>query len=288
MKLLFQDEAFSFELLRAIGYTVYEGADIGECLSTAARIQEGDFERWYTEWTATADRVRVVADTCLTRGHTVSARKAYLRASNYYRTAEFFLHTNPNDPRILSTWGKSRHCFREATYLFAFPCEAIEIPYEGTTLPGYFYRADTSDTPRPTLLFHGGFDSTVEELYFAGAAAALEHGYNCLTFDGPGQGRVIRQQHMPFRPDWEAVVTPVVDYAVSRPEVDPERLALMGMSQGGYFAPRAAAFEHRLHALIAYDGVFNCYDAVPLLMPIRFCVFWSKSSFTHLMPYSSS
>ena len=126
---------------------------------------------------------------------------------------------------------------------------------------------DTSDTPRPTLLFHGGFDSTVEELYFAGAAAAVEHGYNCLTFDGPGQGRVIRQQHLPFRPDWEAVVTPVVDYAVSRSEVDPERLTLMGMSQGGYFAPRAAAFEHRLHALIAYDGVFNCYDAVPLLMP---------------------
>ncbi len=267
MKLLFHDEAFSFELLRAIGYSVYDGADIGECLSTAARIHEGDFESWYREWTATAERVRRIADTSLARGHRVSARKAYLRASNYYRTAEFFLHTDPTDPRILSTWENSRLCFREATLLFAFPCEAIDIPYEGTTLPGYLYRVDTSDTPRPTVIFHGGFDSTVEELYFAGATAAVEHGYNCLTFDGPGQGRVIRQQHLPFRPDWEAVVTPVVDYAVRRSEIDSERLALMGMSQGGYFAPRAAAFEHRLRALIAYDGVFNCYDAVPLLMP---------------------
>jgi pimeloyl-ACP methyl ester carboxylesterase len=267
MNLVFQDQAFSFELLRAIGYTVYDGADIGECLATAARIKEGDFESWYTEWTRTAQRVQKIAEDCLAREHTLSARKAYLRASNYYRTAEFFLHTNPGDPRILTTWQASRDCFAQAAIRFAFPCEAVEIPYEGSTLPGYFYRVDHSDAPRPTLIFHGGFDSTVEELYFVGVAAALEHGYNCLTFDGPGQGRVIRQQHLPFRPDWEAVVTPVVEYAMSRPEIDSHHLALMGMSQGGYFAPRAAAFEPRIKALIAYDGVFNCHDALGIMMP---------------------
>ncbi len=267
MNLVFQDQAFSFELLRAIGYTLYDGADIGECLVTAARIKEGNFESWYTEWTRTAQRVQKIAEDCLARGHVLSARNAYLRASNYYRTAEFFLHTNPSDPRILTTWQASRDCFAQAAIRFAFPCEAVEILYEGSTLPGYFYRVDHSDAPRPTLIFHGGFDSTVEELYFVGAAAALEHGYNCLTFDGPGQGRVIRQQHLPFRPDWEAVVTPVVEYVLSRPEIDPNRLALMGMSQGGYFAPRAAAFEPRIKALIAYDGVFNCHDSLGILMP---------------------
>lgn len=224
-------------------------------------------ERWYTEWTRTAQRVQKIAEDCLAREHPLSARKAYLRASNYYRTAEFFLHTTPSDPRLLTTWQASRDCFVQAAIRLAFPCEAVEIPYEGSTLPGYFYRVDHADTPRPTLIFHGGFDSTVEELYFVGAAAALEHGYNCLTFDGPGQGRVIRQQHLPFRPDWEAVVTPVVEYALSRPEIDPNRLALMGMSQGGYFAPRAAAFEPRIKALIAYDGVFNCHDSLGILMP---------------------
>ena len=79
------------------------------------------------------------------------------------------------------------------------------------------------------------------------AAPALERGYNCLTFEGPGQGGVIRKQKIPFRHDWERVVTPVVDYALTRSEViDPTCIALMGISMGGYLAARAAAFEHRI------------------------------------------
>ncbi|MEC0225662.1 alpha/beta hydrolase family protein [Paenibacillus alba] len=89
------------------------------------------------------------------------------------------------------------------------------------------------------------------------AMAALQRGYNCITFEGPGQGAVIREQQLPFRNDWEKVITPVVDYLLTRPEVDPQRIALMGMSLGGYLAPRAAAFEHRLAACIANDGVFS-------------------------------
>jgi len=77
MKLVFRDQTFSFELLRAIGYTVYDGADIGECLATAARIKEGDFESWHTEWTRTAQRVQKIAEDCVAGAHTISARKAY-------------------------------------------------------------------------------------------------------------------------------------------------------------------------------------------------------------------
>ncbi|WP_216855243.1 hypothetical protein [Paenibacillus alba] len=81
-----------------------------------------------------------------------------MRASNYYRTAEFFLHGNPTDPRILETWGKSRNTFRQAIQLMDTLVEQVEIAYEGTYLPGYFYRVD--DLQRPTLMVHGGFDST--------------------------------------------------------------------------------------------------------------------------------
>ena len=87
--------------------------------------------------------------------------------------------------------------------------------------------------------------------------AALRRGYNCLTFEGPGQGEVIREQGVPFRYDWENVIIPVVDYVMSRPEVDPDRVALIGDSLGGYLAPRGAAFEPRLAALIADGGVFE-------------------------------
>jgi hypothetical protein len=89
MKIVFQDPTFSLQLLRVIGETYYKGADIGECLSTAYRIKEGDLESWYQEWLKTAERVNKYANESLAAGHTVSAREAYLRACNYYRAAEF-------------------------------------------------------------------------------------------------------------------------------------------------------------------------------------------------------
>jgi dipeptidyl aminopeptidase/acylaminoacyl peptidase len=274
MKIVFNDPTFSSQLLRTIGETYYKGADIGECLSTAYRVKEGDFERWLKA----AKRIHSYADESLAKGHTISARDAYLRASNYYRAAEFLL-IDPHDPRIQTTWGNSKECFSKAAKLFPFLVESIEIPYEqGSTLPGYFYHYSKKDSTYingdrntngketekrssiPVLIAHGGFDSTLEELYSSAAAPALERGYNCLTFEGPGQGGVIRKQGIPFRYDWEKVVGPVIDYAVNRKEefgIDVNRIALMGMSMGGYLAARAAAFDNGLSACILNDGVYD-------------------------------
>jgi len=255
----FTDPTFAFEFMRILGESSYGGADVKECLAAASAIADGDIESWHLAWIALADRLHQDADACLARGHRVSARDAYLRASNYYRTAEFFLRIpiGQDDPRAMRTYEQSVTCFHQAMPLLPYPCETVEIPYENTTLPGYFYRVDGSARPRPTLLVHGGYDSTSEEQYFEVVLAALERGYNCLAFEGPGQGGVIRHQNLPFRPDWERVITPAVDYALSRPEVDPQQLALQGRSFGGYLAPRASAFERRLAACIAVDGMFE-------------------------------
>jgi pimeloyl-ACP methyl ester carboxylesterase len=276
MKIVFEDPTFSFQLLRAISETYYKGADIGECLSTAYRIKEGDFESWHKEWLNTAQRVHKYAEDSLTAGHKVSAREAYLRASNYYRVSEFLL-MDPEDPRIQTTWGNSKQCFRKAAELFSpqVKVEPIEIPYEQTTLPGYFYSSSNNSTTssskqkRPTLIAHGGFDSTLEELYTSAAAPALERGYNCLTFEGPGQGGVIRKQKIPFRYDWEKVVTPAIDFVSENYQVqcDLNRLALMGISMGGYLAARAAAFEHRIAVCILNGGVYDGYNAFASSFP---------------------
>lgn len=263
MRFMFDsDESFSFETLRAVGYTAYGGADIGEVMATAARIIPGDPESWYFQWRALADRIAAIADGCAAKGHAASASSAYLRASNYYRTAEFFLRDDPpNDPRVADTSARAIETFRAAPEIQAH-WTRVGIPYQGVELQGYYLNV-SGDEPGPTLLAHGGYDSTVEEMFFAVGKAAQQHGWNCLIFEGPGQGSTLRIDKLPFRYDWEAVVTPVVDVAVTLRGVDPERVALLGMSMGGYLAPRAAAFEHRIAACIAYDGVFAMAAALP-------------------------
>jgi dienelactone hydrolase len=225
---------------------------------------------WYTQWRALAERIHADADRSATAGHPVSARESYLRASNYYRLCGFYLRVDPaSDPGVREVGQLSVDSFARAAHLMRPAPQRVRFPYEQTTLPGWWIPAGPGtahrtgadpDGRRPTLLFHGSFDSTEEELYFAGGAAAARRGYHVLAFAGPGQGSALRDQQLLFRPDWDAVVTAAVDWLLARPDVDPNRIALMGMSMGGQLAPRAAAAEHRLAALIAYDGIYSFAD----------------------------
>jgi esterase/lipase len=148
----------------------------------------------------------------------------------------------------------SRNSFIKAIASLPY-IKQIKIPYENTALPGYFIKASAKDAP--LLIVHTGFDGTAEELYFQVGLAAHKRGYNCIIFEGPGQGEMIRIQNLPFRYDWEKVVTPVIDYALTLPDVNKHQIALMGISMGGYLAPRAAAFDYRIEACIANGGIFD-------------------------------
>jgi hypothetical protein len=97
-----------------------------------------------------------------------------------------------------------------------------------TALPGWFFRADIDELPRPLLIATNGYDATLYEMYVAQALPALQRGWNRPVFDGPGQGRALFEQGLVIRPDWENVVPAVVDVAVQRPDVDPDRIALTG------------------------------------------------------------
>jgi hypothetical protein len=119
MKLIFDDPTFSLQLLRAISETYYKGADIGECLSTAYRIKESDFESWYNEWLKTAKRVYNYAQECLKNGHKISARESLLRASNYYRVAELVALKHGNQVKNVS--GKQHSFFHLLLNLYKFP-----------------------------------------------------------------------------------------------------------------------------------------------------------------------
>src|ERR1700761_2227029 len=256
--LLFKDNPeFWFEISRLFGAAEYGGAEFGEVIAIASKIKSGDFGSWYDAHSTFADRLADEAEGQLQKGHCISARDNFLRACSYYRSAEFFLHGNPDDPRMKRAFERTTAYYQKAAALFEPAIEVVEIPYEGTTLYGYFHHAAASDEPRKTLIINNGFDGSPEEIHWMGARAAVERGFNVLVFDGPGQFTSVHRQGLHFRGDWEHVVTPVVDYLLTRKDVDPKRIALHGLSLGGYLAPRAAAFEHRLAACIADDGVYD-------------------------------
>ena len=116
-------------------------------------------------------------------------------------------------------WSEHRDCWDRAAALFDPLVEHVAIPYENITLEGYFFSVDESRAPRPLLILNNGSDGPVSAMWELGGAGGVARGYNCLTFDGPGQNAALIRQGLYFRPDWEAVITPVVDYALSRSDV---------------------------------------------------------------------
>jgi hypothetical protein len=257
----FETEQVNYQTQLALGGVCYGSGDVGELLATVDRIVDGDADSWCQEWIATAERVAAIADGCAAGGHQVSARAAYLRASAYYGLALSAVDgTKDPDALLLSTFRAHRRCFDAYVTRLDPPGEQVEIPYAGTSLPGYFFRPDATDGPCPTVILNNGSDSPVTGLWPPLGAGGVARGYNVLVFDGPGQQSMLFEHGMPFRHDWEQVITPVVDFLLARPDVDPDRIALWGLSQGGYWAPRALAFEHRIAAGIADPGVDNAFE----------------------------
>ncbi len=265
--MILDDPFFEAQWLRAAGHSSAGGAEIGECLAVAGAVRGSDTESWYAAWLAMAERVLARAEESLAARRHVSARGAYLRASNYFRAAyTFFIGPTP-EPRLLATYRRHREAFAAGAALMRPAAERVAIPYEAGALHGWVLRASADPAPRPTLIIVGGYDSTAEEAYLFSGAAAVARGYTCIVFDGPGQGEALIERNMVFRPDWESVVTPLVDFAVERSDVDPRTIALMGMSFGGYLAPRAASAERRIAACIADPGNYSLREELASRMP---------------------
>lgn len=261
MKIFFKQPTFDSQLLRVLAHTYYGCADICECLTTAHKIPEGDFDAWHDQWRRTADARFSEAEAAEVQGNTVCAKNAYLRASNYYRTATFFdYHPEPKE-RLKETFALHTEAFKRAAKLFSPSLRPVKIRYENGVLPGYFYKAEgSSRKPKPTIIFNSGYNSCHQEAYFNFVQSAQKHGYHTLAFDGPGQGSLLINDNIPMRHDWEKIITPVVDYLQAKKEVDSDKIILIGQSWGGLLAPRAAAEERRIAALVLNPGQYDAME----------------------------
>lgn len=256
------DDLFDGQLERSLTAAARGCADLGEVLAVAGRIKPGDLASWAEEWTATADAVLADADRGSEADDPVSARRAYLRASEYYRQAFFFARADLDDPILRSAYAAHVNTFRAALPLLPWSSTELEIEHDGVVARGYLLRPDDSGARRPTIIAPAGYDSTAESGYSFSAVSALERGMNCLVFEGPGQGGVLYTRRLPLRPDYETVVTPVVDWLIGQDGVNPDALVLLGRSFAGYFAPRAATAESRIAALICDPAQYDFGAAI--------------------------
>ncbi|MBN2557086.1 MAG: alpha/beta hydrolase [Anaerolineales bacterium] len=254
----FPNEDMEFGFTYFLGHITYGGGSLGEMLQIAREVDASKPETWIEATTSMAHRVETRARASLAGGHTISTRAGLLRASQYHRLATALISPRKDTARWKTAHEKARALFIEAAALFDPPMEVLEIPFEGTVLPGYFLKAAADDAPHKTLMMFGGTETFAEDQFFYIAPAALERGYNFMTADLPGQGGLPLQGHF-FRPDMETPMKAIVDYALSRSDVDADRLAAYGISGGGYFIPRAAAYEKRIKACIANSMLYDLH-----------------------------
>ena len=250
----FDSELYHFQTLRVIGSAAAGGADIGEVHKIVSRITDGDEHSWYRSWNDMGQQLEARARSVQDRR---SKGLALLRASNYYRNAIFLLH--PRDGKQQETYRRGIDAFRQGLDFLDVQHQLIEVPYEGGSLPAIYYPGPDGANERPLIVAGTGFDGTQEELYFQVVAAALERGYSVLTYEGPGQGAPLREHGLTFTHEWEKPVGAILDAFLSDHPAPP-KIVLLGLSMGGYLAPRAAAKDARIDGVVAFGVMYDFHE----------------------------
>lgn len=246
----------SYQFRRGLGETQEGGGAVSECFQAASRMIPGDADSWHDEWMRVADRNDVRGDEAEHAGHIRTAMNCWLRAADYFRSAEFWLA--PDDPRRLPTFTRCEAASRKWLRHLDPPGEVVEIPYEqDKTLPAYFIKSPSGGACQPVLISFGGLDSFKDELWFMTGRGAVQRGIAVLLVDGPGQGGALRRQNIVSRYDYEAPVGRCIDWLEKRADVDSSRIAVSGSSMGGYYAARAGSREHRLAACISHGAIWD-------------------------------
>jgi len=254
---------WSAAFVNMLGRSSFGGSDISE-LHKIGRLldaKDGDDDQaWFAACVSVAGEVHGHADAFRASGHSISAAAFYLRACHYYQMGERF--RTPKDQAALEVYRTAVECFHQFVAHTDLKIEIVEVPFEGTSLPGYFVHAqNTALARKPCAVFFDGLDVTKEIQFLAGVPDLIRRGISVLVMDGPGTGEAIRFRALPLRHDYEAAGSACVDYLEGRVDVDPKKIGIVAISLGGYYAPRCASLEPRFAACIAWGAIWD-YHAV--------------------------
>lgn len=248
----------------ATNISLNTGAHYGEvhkiCEQLVEASMRGDDEgsaAFYKAWSAQADVLVELAQEDLAKGHKLSAGTKYGRASNYYLTAERMLAQH--FPERDEAYARGIEYFAKYVDLGQENCELVQIPYDGSYLPALFVKAQgvTGKKP-PVMALFNGLDSFKEMIYGSGIAQELaRRGISSILVDQPGAGGAIRLNGLTALVESEVWAGAVVDYLETRSDIDPNQIGVGAWSLGGYYAPRAAAFEKRFKLCFAWGANHN-------------------------------
>jgi 5-aminopentanamidase len=236
---------------------VENGTSYPDFQATLARITRWD--DWCREWGRTARHYEQLAETAEAADRTVTAGEAWRRAALCWHWGKFVFTDHPEEQQAAHE--RTVACFRRGAGTLSPPAEPVRVPYAGSTLAAYL-RVPAGPTP-PIVIMIPGLDSVKEELQ-ATAEHMLRRGLAVIAIDGPGQGEA--EYEFPIEPAYERVVTAVADYLKGRADVDPDRIGVFGVSLGGYYAARSAAYEPRVRAAVDLAGPYRFdldWDTLP-------------------------
>ena len=230
------------------------GAQLGDVglIHKALLASEGDDEVWHSEWARLADLLEERA-----QGAWVSiltAAENLFLASLYHTISEHFIP--PADPRRLASYAEVLRTFEAARAKYPHSIDRVEVPFEGSAMPAYFLPGEGAG-PRPTAIFVCGLDTTKELWFLRVRRQFAERGISSLFIDTPGIGEALRLRKLVTRADYEAPITAAIDFLQARSDVDANAIGLIGSSLGGYYVARAAAFESRLKAVVAWGAIYD-------------------------------
>lgn len=226
---------------------------VGKALQGSA----GDNDAWHAAWHEMAQRLERMAAKAAMAGHSITATGLYRRAATYYFVGERFL---PPGEGKSESYRRVLECFRKSIADETGGLEFVDIPYQGSALAAHFLPSGRA-RPQRTMVIFDGLDICKEIITPSAGMELAKRGIACLVVDGPGQGESLRLRGIPSRHDYEVPASACVDYLAGRHDIDPERIGVMAVSMGGYYAPRAAAFEKRFKICACWGAHFD-YHAV--------------------------